>query len=187
MLFRSCAVNCPVDINTGELVKRLRKENHSRFQQWVAKQFAQHFSFLEGTMRLLIRFSLLMNQLFGKRFMTSLTGGIKRMIPSFPLWNNQIKAPGSRLRSLNIEQPYQQVVYFTSCISRMMGGQTGDQFLKVCQRASISVIIPEQINSMCCGQVFSSKGFTDAFRETANATIEKLWKTSLQEIGRAHV
>lgn len=175
-----CAVNCPVDINTGELVKRLRKENHSRFQQWVAKQLAQHFSLLEGAMRLLIRFSLLMNQLFGKRFMTSLTGGIKRMIPSFPLWNNQIKAPGSRLRSLNIEQPYQQVVYFTSCISRMMGGQTGDQFLKVCQRASISVIIPEQINSMCCGQVFSSKGFTDAFRETANVTIEKLWKTSLQ-------
>src|SRR6478735_1677612 len=43
-----CALNCPVDINTGDLVKRLRRENHSSFQNKIAVRVARYFGFLEG-------------------------------------------------------------------------------------------------------------------------------------------
>ena len=71
-------------------------------------------------------------------------------------------------------------VYFPSCISRMMGGDIVAIFLSVCQKAGINVIIPNEINGTCCGQVFSSKGYTDAYRVTANEMIAKLWESSLE-------
>jgi D-lactate dehydrogenase len=57
----------------------------------------------------------------------------------------------------------------------MMGSDIFTTFLSVCKKANIDVIIPNSIQGTCCGQIFSSKGFTDAFRFTANQTIEKLW------------
>ena len=39
-----CATACPVDINTGDLIKRLRKENHNDFSNKVALQIAKNFS-----------------------------------------------------------------------------------------------------------------------------------------------
>jgi D-lactate dehydrogenase len=173
-----CAVNCPVDINTGDLVKRLRKENHSSFQNWVAKKVAKHFALVESILRFAFSSSLLANKVFGKNFITNLTKGIKRAIPEFPQWSNQIQRPASTLHSYKSINSNLEVVYFTTCISRMMGGETGDNFMTICKRADISVVIPESINGTCCGQLFSSKGFTDAFRDTANATIQKLWKSS---------
>jgi len=60
----------------------------------------------------------------------------------------------------------------------MMGGDIGNHFLSVCQKAGFDVIVPENIKGTCCGQVFSSKGFNKAFQLTANNTIEKLWESS---------
>ena len=40
--------SCPVDINTGDLVKRLRRENHSAFQNKVAVRVSSHFKFFEA-------------------------------------------------------------------------------------------------------------------------------------------
>ena len=57
-----CANACPVDINTGDLVKRLRKENHSPFQNSVALFIARHFSLTEFFVRTGV--NLKFNQLF---------------------------------------------------------------------------------------------------------------------------
>jgi D-lactate dehydrogenase len=61
-----------------------------------------------------------------------------------------------------------------------MGGDIGDHFVSVCKKANIDIVIPEKIKGTCCGQIFSSKGFTEAFRITANITIEKLWISSAE-------
>jgi D-lactate dehydrogenase len=95
-----------------------------------------------------------------------------------PVWSNQLRSPGKKIRSRDFAAGHQHVVYFSTCISRMMGGNIGNEFLSVCEKAGISVIIPKNINGTCCGQVFSSKGFDKAFRLTANQTIEKLWRSS---------
>jgi D-lactate dehydrogenase len=42
------------------------------------------------------------------------------------------------------------------------------------------VIIPDDIQSTCCGQLFSSKGFSQAYQHTANNTISKLWEWTQQ-------
>jgi D-lactate dehydrogenase len=61
-----------------------------------------------------------------------------------------------------------------------MGGSTDkknipDTFLSVSSKSGIQVIIPEGIESLCCGQLFSSKGYNPAYVDKVNETIEKLW------------
>lgn len=179
-----CANNCPVDINTGDLIKRLRRENHSPFQNKTALFLAKNFSLLETTTRFAIKSGVAMNGVFGKNFMKNLTVLTKKAIPSLPLWSNQMQPSAQISQSFLAETAtlsspdFQKIVYFSSCISRMMGGDIFQSFASVCQKANVSVIIPNDSHGTCCGQVFSSKGFADAYRFTANQTIEKLWRSS---------
>ncbi len=171
-----CATNCPVDINTGDLIKRMRRENHSGFQNKMAVWVARNFSFIEGVAKLGIRKGYWLNRNLGKNFMNNFTSGIKKIVPSMPVWSNQIRRPLKKLSSTEALKDSLPVIYFSSCISRMMGGDIGNVFFSVCKKANIQIIIPENINGTCCGQIFSSKGFADAFRIKANDTIGRLWK-----------
>ncbi len=173
-----CATTCPVDINTGDLIKRLRRENHSAFQNKIATVVARHFNFFESGAKIVINTGFFLNQIFGKNFMQKFTGAIKKIIPATPVWSNQLRRPSKQIPNLNAGKEKQEVIYFSSCISRMMGGDIGNVFLSVCKKANINVIIPGRINGTCCGQIFSSKGFVAAHNLTANLTIDKLWKSS---------
>lgn len=178
-----CSIVCPVEINTGDLIKRLRSENHSTFQNKTALRVAQNFKLMEGSTRLALKTGFVLNRLFGKNFMKNLTSASRKIIPAVPLWSNFMSRPPKVLKKTQTAEksPHtdtSQVVYFSSCVTRMMGGDSFNLFLSVCQKANISVSVPENIGGTCCGQIFSSKGFAEAYRFTANQTIEKLWQST---------
>ncbi|MDH5610301.1 MAG: FAD-binding oxidoreductase [Cyclobacteriaceae bacterium] len=176
-----CATQCPVDINTGELVKRLRAENHSRFQQRVAWQLAKKFHWIEKTARLAFRTGIAINGVIGRNFMKNLTSVSKKVLAGTPLWPTSLTKSDTAfseklLRSQGhpvADSP--SVVYFTSCISRMMGNESIASFLSVCKKANVQLHFPSQTMGTCCGQVFSSKGYTEAYGFTANQIIERLY------------
>ena len=85
-----CAMNCPVDINTGELVKRLRKENHSASQKGLAKIVARNFKAFEFVTKLGINTGVFINRAAGKNFMKRLTFSTKRLFPGMPVWSNHL-------------------------------------------------------------------------------------------------
>ena len=95
-----------------------------------------------------------------------------------PIWSNQIRQPAHHILSSVNGKQQTKVVYFSSCINRMMGGKIQEQFFSVCKKANVEVIVPRDLKGTCCGQVFSSKGFADAYKITANKTVEKLWIAS---------
>lgn len=178
-----CATVCPVEINTGALIKRLRKESHSEWGNKVALQVARNFRAVTLLVSAALKTGVAFNKVFGANAMRNLTGTVKKVIPAFPLWSNTLRpTPGS----LKMPPPTKSgkgeaIVYFPTCISRVMGGgasgkeSTMDVFYRISEKAGISVILPKEIKGMCCGQPFSSKGFYDAFKYTANDTIDKLW------------
>lgn len=181
-----CATACPVDINTGDLVKRLRSENHSKTANQMALWTARHFAKVERAARAALKTGFAVNRLFGKNAMPRLTATLKRFIPAMPLWTEQLVYPPN-LAALKISRnPVEEksVVYFPVCISRMLGAYTGkkqngmETFLSICRKAGIGVSIPENISSYCCSQIFSSKGFKDARAFMANQTVERLWEAS---------
>jgi D-lactate dehydrogenase len=175
-----CALNCPVDINTGDLVKRLRRENHSSFQNRTANVVARNFALFEYAARAGVATGIFLNRIGGKNFMKKFTGTVKKVIPAFPSWSNHIKHPGGKIDSHLNGREVQSVVYFSSCISRMMGGEIMNLFSSLCKKASVNLIVPKDIKGACCGQIFSSKGFTNAYAITANNTVEKLWQWTKQ-------
>ncbi len=173
-----CSIDCPVSINTGELIKRLRRENHSLMANQIAFQVAKNFGMVEKMLTLGIHSGNLINAITGKNGMRNLTSGVKKVLPGFPLWTNAISKP-IHITSVKSEIP--DVVYFPSCITRMMGADSKDLMSineviqSLCTKAGLAIKIADHTTGVCCGQIFSSKGFIPAYAHTANATIEKLW------------
>ena len=178
-----CATNCPVDINTGELIKRLRRENHSPRTNFLALQVAKRFRLTEWLVKSALRSGQLINTLFGARAMSKITVGMRKVIPSFPLWMSEMTGPVA----VQVHRPAAAgAVYFPTCLTRMMGrdkdgkASIAEVLLRLSNRAGIGLSIPPGVNGSCCGQAFSSKGFADAYRFTVNQTVEKLWEWSHQ-------
>lgn len=181
-----CATSCPVDINTGDLIKRLRRENHSDFANKVALWVSRNFRLVTSVVNFALFSGNAINKIFGKNAMIVITKALKKIIPAFPLWSNQLLTSGlikgdytQQIADFTDEKS--SVVYFPTCISRVMGGAESkksipDTFLSVSRKSGIRVIIPEGIEALCCGQLFSSKGFNMAYASKCNETVAKLWK-----------
>lgn len=179
-----CAEACPVDINTGSLVKRLRNENHNGFANSLALTVARNFPATEGLVKIALGTATGINKVFGKNTLVKLTGSLKKVAPAIPLWSNQI-VPSSLQQARKDAartQGAQTVIYFPTCINRTMGGSKEhkkslpETMVSLALKRDIRLIIPPDINGACCGQIFSSKGFPKAFEHTADQTIHKLWE-----------
>lgn len=188
-----CATACPVDINTGSLVKRLRRENHSEFANHLALSVAKNFRTVSKAVGTGVSTSRFVNRLFGDNAMYNLTKVSKKVIPATPLWSNQIKNTGSLQHRAEISAKtfHTEVLYYPTCISRVMGGSLEnknniiDTFFQVAAKAGIRLVSPQAIDKTCCGQIFSSKGFSKAYSFTVNQTIEQLWNWT--EMGKLPV
>jgi len=176
-----CATDCPVAINTGELVKRLRKENHSKTGNAIAMQVAKNFGLVERLIKTGLHSGRLVNRVLGKKAMFKLTSGVRKIAPAFPLWPEQLTAPVT-VKPQMLEQA--DVVYFVSCISRTMGRdiEKKESIVDVCRRlaekANVRLMIPSNLTGTCCAQPFSSKGYTPAYQFFVNKTIDTLWAWS---------
>ncbi|HUJ29062.1 MAG TPA: FAD-binding and (Fe-S)-binding domain-containing protein [Myxococcales bacterium] len=158
-----CATACPVGIDTGSLVKRLRHESHTPRQEARAVQVAGR---IERTKRL-ARLGLRAARIAQAIFPTSRLAGIPRPAPKRP------RTAGDGADAL----------YFPSCVSRTMGPSAGNRplpevLIEVAARAGVQLHIPDDVEGTCCGVPFSSKGYTEAHAVAANAAIERLWRWS---------
>jgi D-lactate dehydrogenase len=77
------------------------------------------------------------------------------------------------------------VVYFPSCLTRIVGALPGERgtptaraMLDVLEWAGYTVRLPKEIDGLCCGMAFASKGFFEAARVAARRTAEGLWQAS---------
>jgi D-lactate dehydrogenase len=182
-----CATVCPVDINTGDLIKRLRRENHSAFANNIAVLVARNFKLVLYSLRFALRAGSLVNKIFGRNTMLFITRKLKRVINATPLWTDQLIAPPdlSVLKASTYPPLTDTILYYPSCISRMLGNNPQDgkkniieTFLSVSAKAGITVSIPEGVNNTCCSQLFSSKGYADAHGYMANKFVETVWEAS---------
>jgi D-lactate dehydrogenase len=184
-----CATACPVDINTGDLIKRLRRENHSKGANSTALWIAKNFKLVEWFTRRGISTGIAINKVLGKHAMTKLTRTMKRMVNSMPLWSDHLQSvPNLSVLKSNClksnRRPDSAIVYFPACISRVMGSYEGkdknliETFMSICKKSGIDVHILNNVKGSCCSQIFGSKGFNEAYRFTANKIVNELWQSS---------
>jgi D-lactate dehydrogenase len=164
-----CANSCPVEINTGKLIKVLRMNHHGRFAHWLATRLSLHMKQVTAFFRIILALAACMNRLMGIRMMSAITRFLHRASArKIPLWNpfmpGEAKIPVCLTSPVDIKE---QVVYFPSCINRAMGksidyGQEKALVQKtetLLRKAGFEIIYPYNLNGLCCGMAYESKGF----------------------------
>jgi D-lactate dehydrogenase len=189
-----CALACPVEIDTGKLVKHLRHSKASPLARRLAGALAGRMSRVTASARLGLRLVHWAHLVLG----TSLLGGITRALRALsgsrlPLWTPQMPKNSRRLKmdKLPVQtsargEAAPKVVYFPSCITRSMGPAQRDNekadvpnlTMTLLKKAGFEVILPERCDELCCGMAFASKGFKEAGDHKAAELNEALWRAS---------
>ena len=180
-----CATACPVNINTGDLIRRLRSESVSGRAAGVANWIADHFAFTESTLGLGVRWGHFGESILGAQNVKAITQTAEKLTGStLPKWNAHIPSPAKNPPGTNGVKQY---IYFPSCLSRQLGtpNQNGhpslaETFVSVASRAGINLSIPPDIKGHCCGMPFHSKGYEQAYRLALHHTLDQMWDWSVQ-------
>jgi len=188
-----CATSCPMKINTGDLTHLIRQldmqEGNMGYQ--VGEFAANHMKGIKKSLRVVLDVANLGHTVLGTTAMQGICNGFHKMgvplwTPSMPRKFHQPK-PGSE-RAAKVVKEELKVVYFPSCINQTMGVAKGapvknsvvDEMCQLLNKAGYSVIFPKEMDKMCCGQIWESKGMLDiADRKTAELEAA-LWEASEQ-------
>jgi D-lactate dehydrogenase len=171
-----CATACPVHIDTGALVKRLRAERIGPSAQRRAQGLVKRFALLELGARETLRAGHLAAAVIGPRAL----GGMLRAF-GLPRWTSGMPRPSPRRLPPSVREGA-HAVYFPTCVSRILGvpmdgGRSlPETMLRIAERARFPLWIPEDCPGHCCGMPFGSKGYADASREMLEETVGRLWE-----------
>jgi D-lactate dehydrogenase len=183
-----CSTSCPVKIDTGALIKETRAAAHSAFAQGVAGTAARHFGAVARGARLGLRAAQVAGgTAVGRLLLSAASAQLHRALPSVIPWvraDTKVPRPAPGLpplrRSAGGGAP--RVVYFPSCLTRIIGPLPGEDappaaqaMLDVLGAAGFDVVYPDGIGALCCGMPFSSKAFFPAARAAARRTAGALW------------
>lgn len=185
-----CKIACPVDIDTGVLVKELRWQNNGKLAQKIAGSIANNMAGITSIIRTILPIPHAIANLIGYRQMESITKGLYKIgNGKFPLWTKYTPSAAKKIKQNSYPAESAnapKVVYFPACITRAMGPSadydnkkdTPTTMLSLLQKGGFSVIIPEEKNKLCCGMAFSSKGFRKQALQKENELNDALLKAS---------
>jgi D-lactate dehydrogenase len=163
-----CQLACPVRIDTGQLTKKLRQRSQPAWAEGIAGWTAQHFGLGSSLARTGLRVAGHLPASVVAR--AGLTGPLPHAAGDLPRTNASTA----------------DAIYFPGCVSRILGPLPGEEssmsvaatFVEVAARAGLTLAIPPDASSHCCGMPYSSKGLNAAHAIAANRTIEWLWSAS---------
>ncbi len=172
-----CNLHCPVGADAGKLIKEFRHESHSPRGEKRAVWLATHMAGVTSVLRGFLKCIHTLRLLFGKRVFGALARGLRRLTGgALPLWNEYM--PTGARKFVPVDSPVRErkVVYFPSCITRSMGttkayseeAEVTRVTASLLEAAGYQIIYPEKMDSLCCGMLFSSKGYVEAGQKASD-------------------
>ncbi|MGW3560570.1 FAD-binding and (Fe-S)-binding domain-containing protein, partial [Streptomyces sp. NPDC000963] len=174
----TCALACPVGIDTGALMKEFRHERHSPGEERIAALTAKNFRAVEASARLAVAAA----DRLGDRVAESVTALARRAVrPDLvPEWLPEV--PGAARRLPRTHRPAATAVYYPACVNRIFGepdGEAGpslpEAVVAVSARAGRPVWIPDDVAGTCCATIWHSKGYERGNEVMANRIVEAAW------------
>ncbi|MEO5993069.1 MAG: (Fe-S)-binding protein, partial [Arthrobacter sp.] len=176
-----CQTACPVDINTGSLVKRLRKADAGPLANGAWNAAAKHW---EGVTRGASLALTVVNKLPAAAI--AAPNHAARAVlgkDTVPLYSAELPG-GGPVRKRQAPAGEVDAVYFPACVGAMFGpagaGPDGQgrgvqySFEQLCARAGLTLLVPEGIDGLCCGTPWSSKGMAAGQRTMREKTLAAL-------------
>jgi D-lactate dehydrogenase len=149
-----CATACPVGIDTGEYVKKLRAADRGGLSRAVASTVASNLAAVSASMRV---------GLGALRVLRGTGLGGAATAPPYP-------GPVHAAPFLDEQAGKgRRVVYLPACVTRTFGPTAGDPddravsdaVRSLLRKGGFDVRFPAGLSSLCCGLAFESKGFPE--------------------------
>ena len=167
-----CKQQCPVDINTGDYVHKLRVSQAKNKSPVLSKLAAKHFA----TASTLAKWSLNavsgMKSVAGEKNVARLLNPIHKLSSQrtpkyFEKWPTAQKQVKGNNPSADLSKPL--VMYFPACSARTFAPDKDahdqrslqDVILSLIKKAGFEVMTPNNVGQLCCGLPWYSKGQDD--------------------------
>jgi D-lactate dehydrogenase len=182
----TCAIPCPIGINTGALIRDLRAMQTTPVADKVALRLAKNWSTVEKVSRASLSAAHTFSVLFGEKPLTALTG-IARAVASPDVIPS---VPGPMPRAARAPRATQKsgaaAVYFPACINRMFGRDPDrpaspslpEAFVTLSERAGKPLWIPPDVAGLCCSTPWKSKGYPQGHEFMAKSIAEAMLRWS---------
>jgi len=169
-----CASVCPIEIDTGKMVKELRVIKHSNLANHLAYWLAQHQNGVELFSRLALKLVHALGSL-GLNLKPKLPG----VMPKATATQREV--------CFNKDHPENKIVLYQSCMQRVFEGSSESNvsltqtLCSLASKANIEVRVFSEAGQ-CCGLPYASKGFPAAAQFKFEASKKRLLE--LSENGR---
>jgi D-lactate dehydrogenase len=171
-----CSMSCPMDINTGGLIHDIRQAELPKGSlgynagNWTANRF----STVKNILRPALTMANAAHAVIGTKMMSFLAKELHNIL-HLPLWTPAMpKCRSGKISALTgrngADTPNSlKVVYFPSCINQTMGLPKNspekqpliDEMIALLKKAGYEAIFPKNMDNLCCGTIWESKGMPD--------------------------
>ena len=163
-----CQTACPVLIDTGALVKRLRRAEAGPVAGAAWRTAAGHWSAATRAGSAALSAASVVPATVPRR--ATALGRRAAGHEQVPAWTADLPAGGSRRSSLagaggaDRAAPGDDVLYLPSCVNAMFGPGAGPGVQRslelLCARVGLRLHVPPAIDSLCCATPWASKGMS---------------------------
>ncbi|MCU1560478.1 FAD-binding and (Fe-S)-binding domain-containing protein [Mycetocola sp.] len=179
-----CQTACPVLINTGDLVRRLREEDAGAAVKAGGAVVAKHWEKVSRGAAIALSTAKALPSPVSRSASALGRAVLGRDI--VPQWSTDLPPGGPRRAGVRETSGVDvgggqetRVVFFAACVGSMFGPAAGGvgsavAFRRLCERAGVGVVTPDAIESLCCGTPWKSKGLADGYDTMIDGTVRSL-------------
>ena len=184
-----CSTSCPMHINMGELTHVIRQQEmpEGSMGYTIGNFAANHFAGMKSALRPVLTLADTAHTVLGTKAMSALTGGMHSLL-NIPLWTPAMPKAFHVDKHLEERQPKEKnkVVYFPSCINQTMGlphkspeeMALVNKMVSLLNKAGYEIVFPKNMDKLCCGTIWESKGMMDIADRKSKELEEALWAAS---------
>ncbi|MBR2032281.1 MAG: FAD-binding oxidoreductase [Alistipes sp.] len=183
-----CSKSCPMGINISELTHELRRLEMGALGNGVGNFVADHFAGVKGALRGVLAVADVAHSVLGSKAMSVIGKGLHKGL-KMPLWTPSLPK-NYRFKEGRVERTEQKdkVVYFPSCLNQTMGTEKAsrhcrplvEEMMSLFAKAGYEVILPKNMESLCCGTIWESKGLPETADKKLRELEDALWEASEQ-------
>jgi D-lactate dehydrogenase len=175
-----------MNINTGDLTHDIRQAELPRGSAgYVTGDWtAGHLSLVKNCLRPALTLVNIVHTIIGTKAMSYIAKAMHNIL-HLPLWTPAMPKSIYHISRTVCRAP-QKVVYFPSCINQTMGLSKNspekqalvNEMIALLQKAGYEVIFPENMDNLCCGTIWESKGMPDIADRKSTELETALYKAS---------
>jgi len=183
-----CSTSCPMKINVGDMTHHIREQAHpyGSAAHSIGRFAAKHLEGVRTGLKSLLYVADAAHSLIGDRGVTTIGNALHTI--GIPLWTPSLPKPHKlRLYAHADPSAAKTLVYFPSCLNQTLGAAEGangddliDRTVAFFNKNGWQVIFPDNLQRLCCGMIWESKGMPDIANQKTAELEEALWQASKQ-------